>query len=225
MAIEILGAAEVAAMRRAGRAAAATLAVVGARLSAGMSTADIDAWVRADTSRRGGRPSQLGFHGFPAAVCTSRNDVVCHGIPEPARTPGAGRHHQRRRHHRARRLSRRHLGDVLRRRRPAPEARHVVEVARRCRDAGIAEVRDGARLGDIGAAIEELAAREGCSVVRELRRARHRPRRCTRRRTVSTSGHAATGAAPARGHGLHHRADDQPGRPRRAGSSTTGGPS
>jgi len=43
-----------------------------------------------------------------------------------------------------------------------------VETARRCLHAGIAEVRAGARLGDIGAAIEELAAREGCSVVRDL---------------------------------------------------------
>ena len=52
---------------------------------------------------------------------------------------------------------------------PSPEARHVVDVARRCRDAGIAVVRDGARLGDIGAAIEELArAAKGCSVVREF---------------------------------------------------------
>ena len=45
------------------------------------------------------------------------------------------------------------------------EARHVVEVARRCRDAGVAEVRDGARLGDVGAAIAALAAQEGCGVV------------------------------------------------------------
>jgi methionyl aminopeptidase len=44
----------------------------------------------------------------------------------------------------------------------------VVEVARRCRDAGIAVVRDGARLGDIGAVIEELARAEGCSVVRDF---------------------------------------------------------
>jgi methionyl aminopeptidase len=48
------------------------------------------------------------------------------------------------------------------------EARHVVDVARRCRDAGIAAVRDGARLGDIGARIGELAERNGCSVVREF---------------------------------------------------------
>ncbi|HLL82060.1 MAG TPA: M24 family metallopeptidase, partial [Longimicrobium sp.] len=45
---------------------------------------------------------------------------------------------------------------------------HVVEVARRCRDAGVALVRHGARLGDVGAAIEELARSEGCSVVREF---------------------------------------------------------
>src|SRR3954468_1042733 len=167
MAIEILGAAEVEAMRRAGHAAAATLAVIAARISPGVSTADIDAWVRADTSRRGGRPSQLGFHGFPAAVCTSRNAVVCHGIPNPRErlAPGdiinvdvtteLGGFH----------------GDTsatLFVGAPSAEARHVVETARRCRDAGIAAVRAGARLGDIGAAIEELATHEGGSVVREL---------------------------------------------------------
>ena len=167
MAIEILGAAEVAAMRRAGRAAAATLAAIAARIAPGISTGDIDGWVREDTRRRGGRPSQLGFHGFPAAVCTSRNAVVCHGIPNPRErlAPGdiinvdvttelAGFH-----------------GDTsatLFVGAPGAEARHVVETARRCRDAGVAEVRAGARIGDIGAAIEELAAREGCSVVRDL---------------------------------------------------------
>jgi methionyl aminopeptidase len=179
MGIEILGAAEAAAMRRAGRAAAATLAAVAARLGPGISTGDIDAWVREDTRRRGGRPSQLGFHGFPAAVCTSRNAVVCHGIPDPRErlAPGDiinidvtteldGFH-----------------GDTsatLFIGTPGADARHVVETARRCRDAGIAEVRAGTRLGDIGAAIEELAAREGCSVVRDLGghgigRAMHQP--------------------------------------------------
>jgi len=167
MAIEILGAAEVAAMRRAGRAAAATLAAIAARLAPGISTGDIDTWVREDTRRRGGRPSQLGFHGFPAAVCTSRNAVVCHGIPNPRErlargdiinvdvtTELAGFHGDT--------SATLFVGE------PAAEARHVVETARRCRDAGIAAVRAGARIGDIGAAIEELAAREGCSVVRDL---------------------------------------------------------
>jgi methionyl aminopeptidase len=154
-------------LRRAGRAAAATLAQVGARLAPGVSTAQIDAWVRADTKERGGTPSQLGYKGFPAAVCTSRNEVVCHGIPseherlEPGDivkvdvTPCVAGYH----------------GDTSATffvAAPTPEARHVVEVARRCRDAGIAVVRDGARIGDIGAAILELATREGCGVVREL---------------------------------------------------------
>ncbi len=44
----------------------------------------------------------------------------------------------------------------------------VVDVARRCRDAGVSVVRDGARLGDIGAVIEELARSEGCTIVREV---------------------------------------------------------
>ena len=167
MGISLLGAAEVAAMRRAGRAAAATLAAVAAQIAAGISTADIDAWVRVDTRRRGGRPSQLGFEGFPAAVCTSRNAVVCHGIPNPQErlahgdiinvdvTTEVGGFH----------------GDTSATffvGEPSTEARHVVETARRCRDVGIAAVRAGARLGDIGAAIEELATREGCSVAREL---------------------------------------------------------
>ena len=166
-------------MQRAGRAAAATLAAVAARIAPGVSTADIDAWVRADTRRRGGRPSQLGFEGFPAAVCTSRNAVVCHGIPSPRERLADGDiinvdvTTELRGFH----------GDTSATffvGAPSVEARHVVETARRCRDAGIAVVRAGARLGDIGAAIEELATREGCSVVRELGghgigRAMHQP--------------------------------------------------
>lgn len=154
-------------MRRAGAAAAATLAAVGGQLRAGMTTAEIDRLVRADTARRGGRSSQLGYRGFPAAVCTSRNDVVCHGIPSARErlrpgdiinvdvTTALGGYH----------------GDTSRTfliGEPGPEARHVVEVAARCLQAGISQLRDGARLGDIGAAISELARAEGCSVVRDI---------------------------------------------------------
>src|SRR4029079_8890147 len=51
---------------------------------------------------------------------------------------------------------------------PSKEARHVVEVARRALQLGIAEVKDGARLGDIGAAIQEYVEAQGCSVVRDF---------------------------------------------------------
>jgi methionyl aminopeptidase len=173
MAIDIWGPTQHAALRRAGRAAAGTLQHVARRLAPGTCTLDIDAWVRADTQRRGGRPSQLGYRPhaghapFPAAVCVSPNEVVCHGIPRPERlleegaivnvdvTTELGGFH----------------GDTSQTfiiGSACAEARHVVEVARRCRDVGIAEVRPGARLGDIGAAIAELARREGCSVVRDF---------------------------------------------------------
>lgn len=158
---------QVAKLRRAGQVAAQTLDYVCGKLAAGISTAQIDRWVREDTARRGGKPSQLGFHGFPSAVCTSRNHVVCHGLPSAherlavgdiinvdVTTELDGFHGDTSRTV--------YIGEVT------PDARHVVETARRCRDAGIAVVRDGARLGDIGAAIVELARTEGCSVVREL---------------------------------------------------------
>ena len=82
MSIEILSAAEIGKMKRAGRAAAETLAHVGKRVRPGITTGEIERWVREDTARRGGQPSQLGYKGFPAAVCTSRNEIVCHGIPD-----------------------------------------------------------------------------------------------------------------------------------------------
>jgi methionyl aminopeptidase len=164
MSVEIFAPAEQDKLRRAGRVAAETLVAVGARLRPGITTAQIDAWVREDTARRGGRPSQLGYHGFPAAVCTSRNHVVCHGIPSPTEvlaegdivnvdvtTELDGFHGD---------CSKTFvIGEA------SAEARRLVEVARRCRDAGVAAVREGARLGDIGAAIDELARKEGCSVV------------------------------------------------------------
>ncbi len=167
MAIEILSGPEVERMRRAGRVAAETLAFVGARIRPGITTAQIDRWVREDTARRGGLPSQLGYEGFPAAVCTSKNEVVCHGIPseqvilEPGdivnvdvTTNLDGFHGDT--------SATFIIGEA------SADARRLVDIARRCRDAGVAVVREGARLGDIGAAIEELARKEGVSVVTEL---------------------------------------------------------
>jgi methionyl aminopeptidase len=165
--VELLSERQVGALARASRVAAGTLAMVADRLRAGVTTGEIDQWVREDTLRQGGTPSQLGYHGFPAAVCTSINHVVCHGIPSArdvlrdgdivnvdVTTKLAGFHGDT--------SATFFIGT------PSEEARHVVETARRCRDAGIAEVREGARLGDIGAAIEEVATRAGCSVVRDF---------------------------------------------------------
>ncbi|MEZ4381002.1 MAG: type I methionyl aminopeptidase [Nannocystaceae bacterium] len=164
MAVNVYDPRAIAGIRRASRAAAATLASVGARLRPGVTTAMIDAWVREDTARCGGRPSQLGYHGFPASVCTSRNDVICHGIPSPSvvlrsgdilnvdvTTELDGFHGDT--------SATFLIGDV------GPQARRLVACARAARDAGIAAIRPGARLGDIGAAIVATARAAGFSVV------------------------------------------------------------
>ncbi|MEM1417811.1 MAG: M24 family metallopeptidase, partial [Myxococcota bacterium] len=83
MPLERLSARQAGAMRAAGEVAAATLARVGAALRPGRSAADVDRLVREDTAARGARPAQLGYPGFPGAVCVSVNDVACHGIPRP----------------------------------------------------------------------------------------------------------------------------------------------
>lgn len=172
MSIELFGERDFPGLRRAGRAAAETLAHVGRRLRPGVLASDVDAWVRADTARRGGRPSQLGYRPgpgtppFPAAVCVSIDDVVCHGIPSVGQRLAAGSIVNI---DVTTELGGFHgdtsctfaIGAVT------AEAKHVMSVARRCLDAGISRVRPGVRLGDIGAVIEELAVREGCSVVRE----------------------------------------------------------
>lgn len=167
MAIVIHTAAEIAKMHRAGQVAAHTLAFVSQRLRAGMTTADIDQLVREDTARQGALPSQLGYKGFPATVCTSRNEVVCHGIPSAREhlsdgdiinvdiTSNIDGYH-------GDTSATFMIGDV-----PA-EARRVVDVCLRCLQAGVSVVRDGARFGDIGAAIQELAESEGCGVVEEF---------------------------------------------------------
>jgi methionyl aminopeptidase len=155
---------EVEGLRVAGQMAAETLLAVGEIIRPGITTEDINTFVHADTLRRGGYPAPLNYRGFPKSVCTSINEVVCHGIPG------------------SRVLEQ---GDIINVDvttifngfygdtsatfyvgAPSPDAKHVTEVSRRSLELGIAEVRDGARLGDIGAAIQEFAEGQGCSVVR-----------------------------------------------------------
>lgn len=155
---------EVDAIRVACQMAAETLLGVGDMIRPGITTEDINRFVHDDTVKRGAWPAPLNYHGFPKSVCTSVNEVVCHGIPGPrVLEPGDivnvdvttiynGYHGDT--------SATFYIG------KPSPEAKHVTEVARRSLELGIAEVRDGARLGDIGAAIQEFAEGEGCSVVR-----------------------------------------------------------
>ncbi len=155
---------EVDAIRVASQMTTETLLAVGDMIREGITTEEINHFVHEDTVARGGWPAPLNYHGFPKSVCTSINEVVCHGIPgERVLAPGdiinvdvttifGG-----------------YFGDTSATfyiGNPSPEAKHVTEVSRRSLELGIAQVREGARLGDIGAAIQEFAEGEGCSVVR-----------------------------------------------------------
>lgn len=155
---------EVNGIRVASQMAADTLLKVGEILRPGMTTEEIDRFVHEDTIRRGAWPAPLNYHGFPKSVCTSVNEVVCHGIPGPqvlrdgdiinvdVTTIYEGFYGDT--------SATFYIG------KPSADARRVTEISRKCLELGIAEVREGARLGDIGAAIQEYAESQGCSVVR-----------------------------------------------------------
>ncbi len=157
-------------MRESCRMAAECLVMVGEHLRAGMTTEEVNRLVHEFIVSRGAYPAPLNYKGFPKSVCTSVNEVVCHGIPGPqvlkdgdivnvdvtTRFPpedGKGYHGDT--------SVTFYVGE------PSDEAKHVTETARRCLELGIAEVKHGARIGDIGAAIQEYAESRGCSVVRD----------------------------------------------------------
>ncbi len=167
MSINILSEQEQDSMRAAGRIAALTLRTVCQNVRVGMSTGAIDRLVRSDTQLRGAVPSQLGYCGFPAAVCTSKNEVVCHGIPRDDVFLASGDIINID-------VTSQYggfvgdtsnmvlVGDV------SDEARRLCDVARRAVEAGIDAIHPGGYMVDIAIAVSELAKKEGCSVVREF---------------------------------------------------------
>ena len=68
-------------IRESGKINTAVLDYVEAHIQAGISTEEIDRWVYEETVRMGAIPAPLNYEGFPKSVCTSRNNVICHGIP------------------------------------------------------------------------------------------------------------------------------------------------
>jgi len=166
--IEIMPPAQLDRMRTACALAAETLVAVGEQLAPGMTTDDINTIVHDLTLKQGAWPSPLNYRGFPKSVCTSVNEVVCHGIPGK-RTLRDGdvinvdvtTYYPRENGFHGDTSATFYVGT------PSDQAKRVVEAARKCLELGIAEVRDGARIGDIGAAIQEHAHSVGCSVVRD----------------------------------------------------------
>jgi len=153
-------------MRAAGKLAAAILDELVTRVQPGVSTEELDRVVRTMTLDGGAVPATLGYRGYTHSCCISINHVVCHGIPSDKRlkdgdivnidvTPLLDGWHGD--------TSRMYLvGDVPLR------ARKLVEVTYECLMIGIAEARPGARVGDIGAAIQAHAERHRYGVVRDF---------------------------------------------------------
>jgi methionyl aminopeptidase len=153
-------------MRKAGRLAAEILDAIVPLVQPGVSTEEIDRVVRELTLDGGAVPATMGYRGYAHSCCISINHVVCHGIPSPRTlrdgdivnidvTPLLDGWHGD--------SSRMFLvGEV------ALKARRLVEVTYECLMLGIAQVRPGARLGDIGAAIQAHAEQSRYGVVRDF---------------------------------------------------------
>ncbi len=153
-------------MRVAGAIAAEVLLEVGAAVEVGITTDELDAITHEATISRDSYPSPLNYRGFPKSVCTSINDVICHGIPE-ARPLADGDiinidvtiyHDGVHGDTNATFL----VGQV------DDESRRLVRETRTAMYQGIAAVRPGAHLYDIGRAIEDHADACGLGVVREF---------------------------------------------------------
>jgi methionyl aminopeptidase len=166
MTIHIKNDEEIAAMRVAGRLAAEVLAYIEAFVQAGVTTGELDALChRYITEVQQAIPAPLDYHGFPKSICTSVNQVVCHGIPGDRVLKDGdivnvdvtvikeGFH-----------------GDTSRMflvGEPGVRARRLVDVTYECMVRAIENVRPGCRLGDLGAVIQRHAEAAGFSVVRE----------------------------------------------------------
>lgn len=154
-------------IRRAGRLNTAVLDHVAERICAGMPTAEIDRMVYDYTTSHGGRPAPLGYEGFPKSVCTSINEVVCHGIPSDDEVLEEGDIVNVD----CTTILDGYYADASRMfviGKTTAEKEKLVRVARECLELGAAEARPWGYLGRIGRAIQRHAHKNHCSVVRDL---------------------------------------------------------
>jgi methionyl aminopeptidase len=166
MAASIKTADEIAKMRVAGRLAADVLQMIRPHVQAGITTEELDRICHNYiVNTQQAIPAPLNYHGFPKSICTSLNHQVCHGIPGKRILKQGdiiniditvikdGYHGDTSKMF--------FVGDA------SPLARRVVQVSYECMCIGIEMVRPGARLGDIGYAIQDHAESHHFSVVRE----------------------------------------------------------
>lgn len=171
MKVPIKTPAEIEAMRESCRITALILDAVGEIVRPGISTEDINSFVDRMTREFGAVPSPLNYKGYPKSVCTSLNDVVCHGIPSPYVTLKAGdiinidvTSYKNGFHGDASRMYFVGGPEAC-----SPAARELVEITEKALHVGIETVRPGSHVGDIGAAIQAFiqSTGKGYGIVRE----------------------------------------------------------
>lgn len=145
----------------------AVLDYVAENIRAGMTTQEIDDLVAQKTAELGGISAPLNYEGYPKSVCTSINEIVCHGIPSDkvvlkdgdiinvdCSTIYKGYFSDSSRMF--------CIGDV------SPEKKKLVDVVKECVEIGLEKVKPWTFLGDMGQAVHEHAVKNGYSVVREI---------------------------------------------------------
>jgi methionyl aminopeptidase len=157
---------EIERMARAGRVVADTLALIGENVRPGVTTAELDAIAEEFITAQGGYPTFKGYRGYPAAICTSPNEMVVHGIPGPYELAE---------------------GDILSVDvgvtldgfvadsaytfaigEISAEVERLLDVCQAALAAGVDQCRAGARLSDISHAVQQVTESAGFSVVRSL---------------------------------------------------------
>ena len=158
---------DIEAIKRSAEINKGVLDYVGEHIKAGVTTEEVDQWVYNYTIEHGGIPADLGYEGFPKSVCTSINEVVCHGIPceEDVLKDGdivnvdcstilEGYFSDSSRMF--------CIGEV------SEEKKRLVEVTREAMMKGLEQVKPWGLLGNVGAAVKTYAEENGYTVVREF---------------------------------------------------------
>jgi methionyl aminopeptidase len=157
---------EIEQMRVAGQLAAEVLRMIKPHVQPGITTGELDRICHEFITReQDAIPAPLNYRGFPRSICTSVNNVICHGIPGDKRLKDGdivniditvikdGWHGD--------------TSKMFQVGKPTIKGNRICEIAYRSMVTGIEMVRPGVHLGDIGHAIQRYAERQGCSVVRE----------------------------------------------------------
>lgn len=154
-------------IRESGKINTAVLDYVEAHIQAGVSTEEIDRWVYEETVRMGAIPAPLNYEGFPKSVCTSRNNVICHGIPNEKEILKEGdiinvdvsTIYNGYFSDASRMFC---IGEV------SADKKRLVQVAKESIQVGLMEVKPWKPLGDMGHAIHMYAMSQGYSVVEQI---------------------------------------------------------